>query len=104
MSIFTRVQIYNESGDKPFPTHIKIDGKLVKGVRGIDYHCGVGEVPTVTLELTSLMDSGIDIYNPDIVIKFHPQTIHEAMMVLGMAGAYEEDGQTIPLYKDDLGE
>lgn len=102
MSNFARVQIYNESGDKPYPTHVKIDGKLIKGVVSIHYDVDVESVPRVTLELDSLMDSGIDVHNPELMIKFHPQTVHEAMTVLGISGMYGDDGE-IPTYILDDG-
>ena len=100
MSIFPRVRIFNEHDDKPFPTHVEIDGKRIKGVESIHYDAYVNEIPRVTLELYSLMDSGIDIRNPELMIKFHPQTIMEAMEVLGIAGMYEECGAPVFLFDD----
>lgn len=100
MSTFPRVRIFNESDDKPFPTHIEIDGKRINGVQSIRYSYDVDEVPIVDIEVASLMDSGIDVYNPELRIKFHPQTVHEAMAVLGISGMYDENGSPAFLFDD----
>lgn len=99
-STLPNIRIWSEDGRST--THIEIDGKPVKGVTGISYHAAVHDVPKVTVELVSLEDSGIDISNANLEIKFHPQTVHEAMMVLGINGMYEYHGN-VPVYVMDDG-
>lgn len=101
MSIFPRVRIYNESEGSPIPTHVSIDGKIIKGVQSIHYDMETDSIPRVTLELVSLMDSGIDIHNPELVIKFHPQTVHEAMEILGINGMYDGNDGNPVCFEDD---
>ena len=54
---FPRIRIFNDPGGSMYPTHVEIDGKRIKGVRGIKFSASVGEIPTVELDLVSLMDS-----------------------------------------------
>lgn len=97
---FPKIRIFNEPGGNPIPTHVEIDGKRIKGVRGVNFHTAVGEIPTVELDLISMMDSGIEIENPELKISFTPQTIHEAMLVLGISGVYEDNGNVLFLFDD----
>lgn len=100
---FSNIRIFSRSAVKDGeynPTHVEIDGKEVGGVTSVDYHVANGELPTVNLELVSLENSGIDISNAELCIKFHPQTVHEAMIVLGIAGTYEEAGSPVFLFDD----
>lgn len=101
MSLYPRVHIYNDSKDNIRPTHVEINGKLIKGVRSIRYDSAVDRIPTLTLELVSLMDSGIDINSPEITIKVHPQTLREALNILGMAGVQIGDGDDPVCFIDD---
>lgn len=99
-SIFPKVKIWSESG---LPvTHVSINGQTVKGVVGIQYDAEVDSIPRVTLELNSLDGSGIDVNNAELMLKFHPTTVHEAMTVLGITGMYE-DGDLSPIYLVDDG-
>lgn len=100
MAYFSRIRIYNEDVGKQYPTHVEIDGKRINGVTSIQYDASVDSVPRVTLELNSLMESGIDIDNAELRIKFHPKTVHEAMVVLGITGMCERDGSPVFLFDD----
>ena len=97
---FPRIRIFNDPGGSMYPTHVEIDGKRIKGVRGVKFSASVGEIPTVELDLVSLMDSGIEIENPELRISFTSQTIHEAMLILGISGVYEDDGNILFLFDD----
>lgn len=47
-SRFHRIRVVTP--DSMYPTHVYLDGKKLKGVRSVDYHISVDEVPTVTIE------------------------------------------------------
>lgn len=82
-------------------TKVLINGEPINGVRSIHYDCKCGtEIPVVEIELAALDGSGLDISNAELRIKFHPQTVHEAMAVLGIAGMYDEAGSPRFLFDD----
>ena len=101
MGAMAKIRIFNDHDGDIVPTHVEINGVEIKGVRRIKYDASADEIPKVTLELYSLMDSGIDVDNAELCIKFHPQTVSEAMQVLGISGVYDdEDGKLIYIMDD----
>ena len=47
-SRFHRIRVVTP--DSMYPTHVYLDGRKLKGVRSVDYHISVEEIPTVTIE------------------------------------------------------
>lgn len=82
MSYYPKVKIWNDKTGLMVPTHVSIDGQELRGVRSAEYRYDVNSVPTVTLELYSLLDSGIDLDNVELVLKFHPSTFEEAVYII----------------------
>ena len=82
MSYFPKVKIWNDNTGLMVPTHVSIDGQKLRGVRSIEYRSDVDSIPTVTLEINSLLDSGIDLDNVELRLKFHPSTFEEAVYII----------------------
>lgn len=82
MSYWPKVKIWNDTTGLTTPTHISLDGNQLKGVHSIEYRADIDSIPTITLELYCLLDSGIDLDNADLRLKFHPSTIEEAVYIL----------------------
>lgn len=102
MNGFSNIRILNEP-DKLITTYVYIDGKPIHGVVGIDYHAEVGAIPKVTLEMNPILDSGIDINNAELMIKFHPETVVEAVEILQRYGIeIDEDKLLNALEKENV--
>lgn len=78
MSELPKVQIIN-----PDPTwkgtKYKINGVEVPAVKSVDFRVAVGELNSFIFEMYGFPD--IDMYG-DILFKFHPETVKEAVAVL----------------------
>lgn len=102
MKAFSNIHIFNDSG-RPIPTYVSIDGKDIHGVVGIDYHADTDSIPRVVLEINSINDSGIDINNAELMIKFHPETVVEAVEILQRYGIeIDEDKLLNALEKENV--
>lgn len=103
MSYWPKVKIWNDTTGLATPTHVSIDGNQLKGVRSIEYRADIDGLPTITLELYSLMNSGIDIDNVELRLKFHPQTIDEAIYVLEKEFGLDRSAQLKEFLKHQYG-
>lgn len=76
-----RVKVWNE-GNGWMGTQVTVNDVPVKGVRSVDFHVGVEEVPEFEISLFGCPD--IDMAG-DILFSFTPETIQEASVVLRRA-------------------
>lgn len=76
-----RVRVYNEENGW-MGTQVTVNDVPVEGVRSVDFHVGVEEVPAFEISLFGCPD--IDMAG-DILFSFTPETIQEALVVLRRA-------------------
>lgn len=82
-----KVKVFNNNGNI-IPTHVEIDGKPLR-CRSIDYHAEVDCIPTFTFEVLALSD--IEVNHADILFKFHPKTVTEAVKILRHELMYDKE-------------
>ena len=75
----SRVKVFNPNGEGKFGTQCEIDGKVLAGVRSVDFHISVEEVPQFTFQMYGMPD--IEMLG-DVNFQFTPKTVQEAIEVI----------------------
>ena len=70
-------------------THVYVDDKEIRGVRGVDYHVAVDEVSTVTLEVIP-EKCNLDVI-ADLELSVNVDSLHEAVNCLQLGMLLDDD-------------
>lgn len=76
----SRVRVFNPKVNGWMGTQYEINGNQVNGVKSVDFHVAVDDVPRFTFEMMGMPD--IELVG-DIRFQFTPKTVQEAAVVIG---------------------